>query len=88
MTNKKEKEHLLLNLDTRLLEKFTANKNFAGWGIPWRNTKLEFNSSYSPAEQVRFLEGLRKVHRFGEQHPGFMWAWKLINKLAKYDVRL
>jgi len=74
-------EHALLNIETGLLEFFSANKNFSGWGISWRNTKLEFNRSYNHAEMQRFKQGLNKIQNYGEQHPSFMRAHRLLKKL-------
>ena len=35
-------EHYLGNVATGEVEVFTANKNFAGWGLKYKNTHLEF----------------------------------------------
>ena len=36
------KEHKLFNVETGIFELFTANKNYAGWCLIYKNTHLEF----------------------------------------------
>ncbi len=39
------RQHLLLNLNSKKQEVFFSNKNHASWGLIYKNTHLEFASS-------------------------------------------
>jgi len=38
--------HILINNLTLVKEVFVSNKNFAGWGLKYKNTHLEFCATY------------------------------------------
>lgn len=75
-------EYAFLNTDTNLLEFFVANKSFAGWTLKFRNTRLEFTRSYNESEMQHFKDGLTRIHRWGEQHPGFKQAYRIMGRLG------
>lgn len=74
-------EHALLNKDTGLIEFFTACKNVASWALKFRNTHLEFCRSYNESQMLQFKRGLKTIQNYGEQHPSFMNAHKMLLKL-------
>ena len=78
------KQHGLINIETGLIELFTAKKDLSGWGLKYRNTKLEFNSSFDTVGMERFIKGLMYFVHYGEQHPSFKEARKVLLKLGKY----
>lgn len=41
------KEYVFLNIHTGVKELFACNKNHASWGLAWKNTHLEFVSSFA-----------------------------------------
>lgn len=41
----KNREHVLMNLETNGIEIWFSNKNHASYGLIWRNTHLEFARS-------------------------------------------
>ena len=74
----REKTHHLYNTDTKQIEVFASSKNYAGWALKYKNTHLEFCASLPDNELQRFIQGLERVYNFGEQHPGFKGAYKLL----------
>ena len=82
--NKKE-GYLLYNKDTQNIERFQANKDFSGWTLPYRNTRLEFCSSFNDTEMLQFVRGLKYIHGYGEQHPSFKYAYNVLIKIGKFN---
>lgn len=54
-------EFLLWNIEDRNIENFNSRKNVAGWAIKYKNTHLEFASSYNPKELAQFRRGMQEV---------------------------
>lgn len=55
--DKERGQHLLFDKDTKHVEFFSANKNFAGWGLIYKNTHLEFcESSLLPCDDYNFAK--------------------------------
>jgi hypothetical protein len=46
------KSHLVLNIFTGKEEFFVSNKNYASWGLIWKNTHLEFVASNRNFEKI------------------------------------
>jgi hypothetical protein len=40
-----DRQHLLLNITTNMMELFFSNKNHSGWGLIYKNTHLEYVST-------------------------------------------
>ena len=76
--DKAENTHVLYNVAIKTVEVFAKSKNFSGWGLKYKNTDLEFISSWEPSRLERFIKGLNSVFNFGEQHPGFTNAYRLL----------
>ena len=65
----KDMHHVLYNLATKNFERWNASPNFAGYALRYKNTLLEFASSYNESEKSQLIHSMRKIQRFGEQHP-------------------
>lgn len=76
--------YYFLNDATQLIEMFTKNKGFSGWGLKYRRTDLEFCASHDINYKLRFIKGLRAITHWGEQHPSFKYARRLLLKLNAY----
>lgn len=73
--------HMFYNVTTHVMECFAKSKNHAGWALNWRNTQLEFCSSWDDAHLLQFKRGIKAIHNYGEQHPSFKYAWRIMKKL-------
>lgn len=67
--NKDTGMHTLYNINTGEFERYAANKGYSGYTLKYKNTELEFCSSYDELEKARLLRYMLKVQRWGEQHP-------------------
>lgn len=54
------KEHLLLNLNTKEFEIWFANKNHASYGLIYKNTHLEFAHGLNDLEKTILSNTIRK----------------------------
>jgi hypothetical protein len=79
---KEDGQHVLFNTQTKTFERWAANPHFAGYALKYKNTLLEFCSSYSDGEQLNFVRQLRSIQNFGEQHPAAHHA--MMNIYRKY----
>jgi hypothetical protein len=52
-------------------ERWVANKGHAGTTLTYKNTELEFCSSYTKSERDSLLRSMYQIQNFGEQHPAF-----------------
>ena len=71
----------LYNQGAGVVEVFAKSKNFAGWGLKYKNTDLEFCSSWTDAHLQQFIKGLQSIYHWGEQHPGFKRAYRQLRIL-------
>lgn len=76
--------YYFLNDATQLIEMFSKNKGFSGWGLKYSGTDLEFCASHDINYKLRFINGLRAITRWGEQHVSFKYAHRLLLKLNAY----
>jgi len=61
--------HVLYNIETGEVERWTANLHHASFRLNYKNTHLEFCNSYNPHEKDNLMRTMLKVQRWGEQHP-------------------
>lgn len=76
--------HVLYNLHTKEFERWTSHKYTACSTLKYKNTELEFCSSYNDYEKQRLLDTMRRIQNFGEQHPRFRST--MMNVYRKYLV--
>lgn len=79
-----EQMYYFLNDDTKQIECFGVKKDIASWGLKYRNTNLEFCSTHDVNYKLRFIDGLKRIIHWGEQHPSFKNAHRLLLKLNAY----
>jgi len=77
--------HVLYNINTGEIERYTNTPNFAGYTLKYKNTELEFCSSYSEDEKDKLVRTMRKIQRWGEQHPESHST--MMNVYRKYIVK-
>jgi len=75
-------EYAFLNIDTGLIEFFKKSRNISGWALNYKNTQLEFCHSYNDGQMLQFINGLKKIQNFGEQHPSFNFACRALKNLC------
>lgn len=61
--------HVLYEIATGNIERWSSHINAACYTLKYKNTELEFCSSYNDFEKERLFDYMRKVQNFGEQHP-------------------
>ena len=74
--------HVMYDTDCKQFERWIANYNHASYRFKYKNTHLEFCSSYNDVEHARMLRSMRKIQNFGEQHLEFNSA--MMNVYRKY----
>lgn len=80
--NKETGLHTLYNINTGEFERYTANKGYSGYTLKYKNTELEFCSSYDELEKTQMLHYMRKVQNFGTQNLEFTST--MMNVYRKY----
>lgn len=76
--------YYFLNNDTKQVEQFAVKKDIANWGLKYRNTNLEFCCTQSVGEKLKWIKDLKSIIHWGEQHPSFLEARRLLIKLNEY----
>ena len=61
--------HVLYNINTGEIERYINTPNFAGYTLKYKNTRLEFCSSYNEQEKDKLVRTMLKIQRWGKQHP-------------------
>lgn len=61
--------HVLYEIATGNIERWTSHINAACYTLKYKNTELEFCSSYNDFEKDRLIGTMRRIQRWGEQHP-------------------
>lgn len=81
-----DRMYYFINDVTRQVECFAVKKDLpiATWGIKYRNTNLEFCSTWDGNFKQSFIQGLKRITRYGEQHPSFKTARRILIKLNEY----
>lgn len=79
-----DRMYYFVNDETKQIECFTPKKDIATWGLKYRNTNMEFCSTWDNNFKQRFIDGMRSITRWGEQHPSFHNARRLLLKLNAY----
>jgi hypothetical protein len=79
------KEHMVWDKDTKEIEVYVARKNHASWGLKYKNTHLEFCATWEEERTKRFVEGLKRITRWGEQHPSFKMARLQLIRMEEYN---
>jgi hypothetical protein len=77
--------HTLFNIHSGEFERWQASPHFAGYALKYKNTLLEFCSSYNEMEKDRLINYMRKVQNWGEQHPESHSA--MMNVYRKYIAK-
>lgn len=60
--------HVLYEISSGNFERWGSSKNHAGHSMKYKNTDLEFCSSYNEYERDRLIAYMLKIQRWGEQH--------------------
>jgi len=77
--------HVLYNIETGEIERWSSHVNAACYTLKYKNTELEFCSSYNHHEKESLVSTMLKIQRWGEQHPESHST--MMNVYRKYIVK-